>query len=108
LIGSSPESRPDRPTGITPGVPADEEGVLEPNPDRRNYDPPRTVRVLHDDGCWYRGAQFEWVRWPTGQWRAGIRYTTSPGETYLRSVPAERLIAQVDPASTEVSPGALS
>jgi hypothetical protein len=70
--------------------------VLEPNLDRRTYDPPRTVRVLHDDGCFYRGAQFEWVRWPTGQWRAGVRYTTSPGSTYIRSMPANRLIAPVN------------
>jgi hypothetical protein len=60
------------------------------------------VQVLHDDGCWYRGAQFEWVRWPTGQWRAGIRYTTSPGSTYLRSVPADQLTAEVDFDLTEV------
>ena len=72
--------------------------MLESNPDRRTYDPPRTVQVLHDDGRWYRAAQFEWVRWPTGEWRAGLRYTTGPGATFIRSMPAERLIAPVDPA----------
>lgn len=80
---------------------ADALDVLEQNPDRRTFDPPRPVRVLHDDGRWYRAAQFEWVRWPTGEWRAGLRYTTSPGATYIRSVPADHLLAAVEPAGAD-------
>ena len=87
---------------MTVRVAADEPDVLEPHADRRTFDPPRTVQVLHDDGRWYRASQFEWVRWPTGEWRAGIRYTTAPGATYLRSVPAARLIAAVNPGSSDV------
>jgi hypothetical protein len=86
---------------MTMSVPADEPGVLEPNADRRTYDPPRTVQVLHDDGQWYRASQFEWVRWPTREWRAGIRYTTAPGSTYWRSAPGGRLIAAATPASSD-------
>jgi hypothetical protein len=82
--------------------PADEPDVLQPSADRRAFDPPRMVQVLHDDGRWYRASQFEWVRWPTGEWRAGIRYTTAPGSTYLRSVPAARLIAAIDPGPIDV------
>lgn len=44
----------------------------------------------------YRGIQFEWVRWPTGEWRAGVRYTTAPGATYIRSVPADQIVAETD------------
>jgi hypothetical protein len=87
---------------MTVRVAADEPDVLEPHADRRTFDPPRTVQVLHDDGRWYRASQFEWVRWPTGEWRAGIRYTTAPGATYLRSVPAARLMAAVNPGSSDV------
>jgi hypothetical protein len=65
--------------------------VLEPQLAlRRAFDPPRDVLVEHDDGNWYPGSQFEWVRWPTGEWRAGVRYTTEPGSNYVRSVSPER------------------
>jgi hypothetical protein len=68
----------------------------EENPDRRPFDPPRSVKVLHDDGHWYRGMQFEWVRCPMTQaWRAGVTYSTAPGAQYVRSVPADRLIASL-------------
>jgi hypothetical protein len=77
-------------------VPADERNVPEQHPGRRTFEPPRLVQVLHDDGRWYRASQFEWVRWPTGEWRAGISYSTAPGARYIRTVPAERLIAEVD------------
>jgi hypothetical protein len=58
--------------------------------DRRTFDPPRTLQVLHSDGRWFRVEQFEWGRWPTGQCWAGLRYTIRPGATYIRSVPSER------------------
>jgi hypothetical protein len=70
---------------------ADVGDVLEPHSDhRRPFRPPRDVLVEHDDGRWYVGSQFEWVRWPTGEWRAGVTYTTEPGSKFVRSVPAER------------------
>jgi hypothetical protein len=82
--------------------PADEADVPDPDPGRRTYDPPRLVRVLHQaDGRWYRGTQIEWVRWPTGEWRAGVTYSTGPGETYIRSVRADQLIAEVDPGTLD-------
>jgi hypothetical protein len=62
---------------------------------RRAFEPLRAVRVLHDDGHWYRGAQFGWVRWPSGEWRAGITYSTAPGAKYVRSVSPDQLIAEV-------------
>jgi hypothetical protein len=85
---------------MTGRVPADEPSVPDPSPGRRTFDPPRTVQVLHDNGRWYRGTQFEWVRRPTGEWRAGISHTTGPGQTYIRSVPADRLVAGVDPGTS--------
>ena len=57
---------------------------------RRPLRPPRDVLVEHDDGRWHVGSQFEWVRWPTGEWRAGVTYSTEPGSKFVRSVPAER------------------
>jgi hypothetical protein len=49
------------------------------------------VLVEHDDGRWYVGSQFEWVRWPSGEWRAGVTYSTEPGSKFVRSVAAERM-----------------
>jgi hypothetical protein len=84
---------------MAPPPSADEAVVADQNPDRRTYDPPRLVHVLHEaDGRWYRAAQFEWVRWPTGEWRAGVRYTTGPRAQYIRSVSADQLIAGLDSA----------
>jgi hypothetical protein len=82
---------------MTRPLPADVPPMTDPHPGWRTFDPPRPVRVLHDNGRWYRAAQFEWVRWPSGEWRAGVSYSTGPGEKYIRSVPADRLIAEVDP-----------
>lgn len=70
--------------------------MTEPSPHRRTFDPPRPVRVRLPSGKVYRGIQFEWVRWPTGEWRAGVRYTTAPGATYIRSVPADQIVAETD------------
>jgi hypothetical protein len=57
---------------------------------RRPFESPREVLVQHDDGRWYPGTQFEWVRWPAGGWRAGVTYSTEPGSKYIRSVRPER------------------
>lgn len=64
--------------------------VSERDGDVRRIDPPRRVLVRHDDGRWYTGWQDGWVRWPGG-WRASVRYSTAPGEQYVRSLPAERV-----------------
>lgn len=57
----------------------------------RRFDPPRKVLVLHDDGRWYTGMCEGWVAWPDGTWRASCEWTVSPGEKYVRSVPAGRV-----------------
>lgn len=58
----------------------------------RRFDPPRPVRVRHDDGRWYRGEQDGWVWWPDEQrWRASVTYTVGVGEKYVRSVPDSRV-----------------
>ena len=57
----------------------------------RRFDEPRPVLVQHDDGRWYRGFCEGWTRRDDGEWRASCRYTVGVGETYVRSLPAERV-----------------
>ncbi len=52
----------------------------------RLLDPPRMVRVLHDDGRWYTGMCSGWIRQREGGWKASVMYTASPGSQFSRAV----------------------
>ena len=57
----------------------------------------KEVLVLHDDGRWWPADLLDQRQQPDGSWRCSVGYSTGPGQSYRRSVPATQVRAVDDP-----------